>query len=78
MDRQRGSRPVRSAPGAHRALMNDARRQIERYGLIAAAAAELAEAAQAILDSATVGRPLNLAELTSLRAALARYRESSR
>jgi len=62
---------VTEGKGARREVMNQARRKVERALAEDGAAEELAAAAAAVLPAAE-GRP-DSAELTSLRAALARY-----
>jgi hypothetical protein len=58
--------------------MNDVRRVIERDARVAAAAAELAKAARAVLLSAEAGRAdAGSAEMAALRATLARYDASA-
>jgi hypothetical protein len=60
-----------------RAVMNDARRMVERDARIAAAAEELSTAAEGVL--AAVDAPpvdVNSAAFSALRAALARYRQA--
>jgi len=72
MDASRG--PVKSG---RRAVLNDARRTVERALFVASAADELAEAAQTVLSEAEAEqvdpeRP----DIASLSAALARYRKA--
>jgi hypothetical protein len=60
-----------------RVVLDDARRKIERALLVAAAAEELATAAEAVLTSAKAEQVNeNAMGLGALRAALARYREA--
>jgi len=73
MDQTRGPRK-----SGRRAVLDDARRQVEQALLVADLAKELAEAATAVLSAAELEqidpeRP----DLAALRAALARYRSVS-
>ncbi|HKV87384.1 MAG TPA: hypothetical protein VJT78_05250 [Candidatus Dormibacteraeota bacterium] len=63
----------RERPRRHRAVMNDARRKIERSLMVTDAADELATAVERLLQAAE-GDDQRLAEL---RAALKRYRAFS-
>ncbi len=72
MEPSRGPRK----PG-RRAVLDDARRKVERALFVANAADELAEAAQMVLSAAEVeqldpGRP----DIAALSAGLARYRKA--
>ena len=58
--------------GRRRTVFNDVRREIERQGMVALAAAELAEAVSAFLQAGED------ADKESLRMALARFRTATR
>jgi hypothetical protein len=58
--------------------VDDVRRKLEKDALIAAAAEDLAKAAQAVLDSAAGEQSPDGAGLDALSAALTRYREATR
>lgn len=83
MDRDRRSRPRPLVPAEsdaastrrpHRAVLNDARRKVERALAAAEAADDLAEAAEAVLTAAEAEQiDLDRLGVVTLRAALARY-----
>jgi hypothetical protein len=60
-----------------RLVLNDVRRTIERHARVAAAAVELADAADAVLAALDRGEPAETA-LERLRGAVATYRKASR
>ncbi|HKV30802.1 MAG TPA: hypothetical protein VJT14_07285 [Candidatus Dormibacteraeota bacterium] len=70
------SNDLATAPQARRAVLDKARRKVERALAVEDAAEELAQSAEAVLDAADAEQiVLDRTDFHALRAALARYRE---